>query len=112
MPSPSKSQAAEPGVFAYDGGTVSLSDCTVTVTGGSAGGVQVAGGGTLTGSNLTVTSASKAAIRSDRGGVHVVLDEASTWTLTADSYISSFEGDLGCVIRNGHTLYVNGTAVN
>ena len=100
------------GVFAYDGGTVSLSDCTVTVTGGGAGGVQVAGGGTLTGSNLTVTSASKAAIRSDRGGVHVVLDEASTWALTADSYISSFEGDLGCVIGNGHTLYVNGTAVN
>ena len=46
-----------------------IADCTVNVTGGGAGGVQVAGGGTLYGSNLTVTTASKAAIRSDRGGV-------------------------------------------
>ena len=62
------------GVFAYDQGTVYISDCTVTVTGGGAGGVQVAGGGTLYGSALNVTSASKAAIRSDRGGGTMILD--------------------------------------
>ena len=69
------------GVFAYDGGTVKISDCTVTVTGGGAGGVQVAGGGTLIGENLVVTSASKAAIRSDRGGGTMILD-GGTYTST------------------------------
>ena len=74
------------GVFAYDHGTVYISDCQITVTGGGAGGVQVAGGGTLVGTNLTVTSASKAAIRSDRGG--------GTMTLTGGTYTST--GKNGC----------------
>ncbi len=74
------------GVFAYDHSTIYISDCEVTVTGGGAGGVQVAGGGTLIGSNLTVTSASKAAIRSDRGG--------GTMTLTGGTYTST--GKNGC----------------
>ena len=62
------------GVFAYDQGVINISDCEIDVTGGGAGGVQVAGGGTLYGWNLNVTSASKAAIRSDRGGGVMVLD--------------------------------------
>ena len=74
------------GVFAYDHGTIYITDCEVTVTGGGAGGVQVAGGGTLIGSNLTVTSASKAAIRSDRGGGIMIL--------TGGSYTST--GKNGC----------------
>ncbi len=74
------------GVFAYDHSTIYISDCEVTVTGGGAGGVQVAGGGTLIGSNLTVTSASKAAIRSDLGG--------GTMTLTGGTYTST--GKNGC----------------
>ena len=74
------------GVFAYDHGVIHISDCTVNVTGGGAGGVQVAGGGTLIGENLTVTSASKAAIRSDRGG--------GTLILTGGSYTST--GKNGC----------------
>ena len=49
------------GVFAYDEAVIHISDCAIDVTGGGAGGVQVAGGGTLYGKNLTVTSASKAA---------------------------------------------------
>ena len=65
------------GVFAYDNGVIHISDSTVTVTGGGSGGVQVAGGGTLYGNNLTVTSASKAAIRSDRGGGIMVIDGGS-----------------------------------
>ena len=62
------------GVFAYEKGTIHISNSTVAVTGGGAGGVQVAGGGTLYGSNLTVTTESKAAIRSDRGGGTMVID--------------------------------------
>ncbi len=74
------------GVFAYENGVIRISDCAVNVTGGGAGGVQVAGGGTLIGENLTVTSAGKAAIRSDRGG--------GTLTLTGGSYTST--GSNGC----------------
>ena len=41
----------------------------------------------------------------------VILDSTSTWTLTADTSITSFEGDPANVIGNGYTLYVNGTAL-
>ena len=63
---------------------VSEPDSTVNVTGGGAGGVQVAGGGTLYGNNLTVTSASKAAIRSDRGGGIMGID-GGTYTSECSS---------------------------
>ncbi|MBR2835163.1 MAG: hypothetical protein IKE43_05595 [Coriobacteriales bacterium] len=76
------------GVFAYQNGVIEIADSTVEVTGGGAGGVQVSGGGTLYGSNLTVTSASKAAIRSDRGGG--ILD------LTGGTYTST--GTNGCPV--------------
>ena len=45
------------------------------------------------------------------GTVNVSLDETSTWTLTADSYITSFEGNAANVTGNGYTLYVNGVAL-
>ena len=46
------------------------------------------------------------------GNVKVTLDGDSVWTLTADSYITEFSGDLSNVNSNGFTLYVNGEAVN
>ena len=45
------------------------------------------------------------------GKVIVTMTDGSTWTLTADSYITSFEGDPSNVIGNGYQLYVNGTAL-
>jgi len=42
----------------------------------------------------------------------VTLDSTSTWTLTDDSYVTEFNGDMANVITNGHTLYVDGTAMN
>lgn len=42
------------------------------------------------------------------GTVNVTLDDTSTWTLTADSYVTSFTGDLTNVTANGYHLYVNG----
>ena len=52
------------------------------------------------------------AILSDSvSSVTVNLDSASTWTLTGDSYVSSFNGDLSNVNLNGYTLYVNGVAI-
>jgi hypothetical protein len=42
----------------------------------------------------------------------VTIDATSTWTLTADSFISTFNGSLDNVASNGYKLYVNGSAVN
>ena len=58
-----------------------------------------------------ITNAKGSVVSTEVGTVNVTLDAASTWTLTADTYISSFEGDLNNVISNGYTLYVNGEAV-
>ena len=50
-------------------------------------------------------------VSTEIGTVNVNLDESSTWTLTADSYITSFEGNAVNVTGNGYTLYVNGVAL-
>ena len=47
----------------------------------------------------------------DAGDVSVTLDSSSTWTLTGDSYITSFDGDLSQINANVYQLYVNGSAV-
>lgn len=39
------------------------------------------------------------------GEVHVILEEGSTWTLTADSYVTSFTGSMDDVTLNGFTLH-------
>ncbi|MBQ8159982.1 MAG: hypothetical protein IJ083_04445 [Clostridia bacterium] len=51
-------------------------------------------------------------VSTDVGTVSVVLDETSTWTLTGDTCITSFDGSMDSVVTNGYTLYVNGTAMN
>ena len=47
----------------------------------------------------------------EAGTVSVKLDNSSTWTLTADTYITEFEGNIENVTANGHHLYVNGKQV-
>ena len=47
-------------------------------------------------------------VSAEIGTVNVSLDETSTWTLTADTYVASFSGSAESVISNGYTLYVNG----
>ena len=44
----------------------------------------------------------------DAGTVNVTLSDDSTWTLTGDSYVTSFSGDLSQVTANGFHLYVDG----
>ena len=51
-------------------------------------------------------------VSTEVGTVSVSIDKSSTWTLTADTYITSFDGDVANIVSNGYTLYVNGTAVN
>ena len=87
-------------------GTILVGDnstLTLTLSNGSAF------EGTMSGE---IVNAKGTAVSAEIGTVNVILDSSSTWTLTADTYISSFEGDASNVISNGYTLYVNGSAVN
>ncbi|MBR0357305.1 MAG: hypothetical protein IJH54_07490 [Clostridia bacterium] len=64
--------------------------------------------GTVSGA---ITSAKGDVISTEAGTVNVTLDDTSSWTLTADTYISSFTGNVASVVANGHTLYVDGVAL-
>lgn len=59
---------------------------------------------------LKSQSAFTGAINPDgaQGNVYVEIESGSTWTLTADSYISSLTCDAGAIQLNGHKLYVDG----
>jgi len=50
-------------------------------------------------------------VSTEVGNVSVTLDETSTWTLTADTYVTEFNGNLSQVDMNGYTLYVDGEVV-
>ncbi len=70
-------------------------------------------------SNLTMSlvdsSAYTGAINSDgteAAKLSVTLDSTSKWIMTADSYVTEFNGNMENVITNGHTLYVDGKAKN
>ncbi|WP_026498783.1 hypothetical protein [Butyrivibrio sp. WCD2001] len=65
--------------------------------------------GTISGE---ITNCKGDTVSTEVGEVNVSLDDNSTWTLTADTYITSFDGDVSNIVSNGYTLYVNGTAVN
>ncbi len=70
-------------------------------------------GSSFTGSiSGEITNADGETVSTEVGEVNVTLDDDSTWTLTADTYITSFDGDVSNIISNGYTLYVNGEAIN
>ena len=58
-----------------------------------------------------ITNAKGDQVSAEVGTVSVSLDETSTWTLTADTWITEFSGSTENVIRNGYTLYVGGIAL-
>ena len=58
-----------------------------------------------------IENASGNSVSTEVGTVAVTMDSTSTWTLTADSYVTSFDGDAANVISNGYTLYVDGVAL-
>lgn len=58
-----------------------------------------------------ISNAKGKAVSTEVGTVALTLDDSSTWTLTGDSYVSSFTGNASNIIGNGHTLYVNGVAL-
>lgn len=62
--------------------------------------------------NGNIKNASGTTVSTEVGTVNVTLDGTSTWTLTGDSYVTSFTGDASNIISNGYTLYVNGTPLS
>ena len=64
--------------------------------------------GSITGS---IENAGGEIVSAETGTVSVTLEGGSSWTLTEDSYVTSFTGDAGSVIGNGNVLYVNGVAL-
>ena len=59
-----------------------------------------------------IVNAKGATVSTETGTVDVTLDGTSTWSLTGDTYVSSFSGDTANITFNGYTLYVDGAAVN
>lgn len=45
------------------------------------------------------------------GTVKVTMDGGSTWSLTGDSYVTEFSGDVSRITSNGYHLYVNGEQI-
>ena len=77
------------------------SDSTLTL--------ELTNGSSFTGAIAgTITDANGETVSTEVGTVNVTLDASSTWTLTADTYITSFTGDSSRIVTNGFSLYVNG----
>jgi hypothetical protein len=74
--------------------------------------LNLTNGSSFTGSiGGSITNAKGDTVSTEVGTVAVSIDKNSTWTLTADTYITSFDGDISSVNTNGYTLYVNGVAM-
>ena len=85
---------------------------TVLVGSNSSLSLNLTNGSSFTGNvSGEIVNARGDTVSTEVGTVSITLDSTSTWVLTADTYISSFEGDASCVISNGYTLYVNGNAL-
>ena len=67
-------------------------------------------GSSFTGSfSGSIRNVSGTSVSTSVGTVNVTVEEGCTWTLTADTYVTSFTNN-GNLNSNGHTLYVNGVA--
>lgn len=80
----------------------SNSKFSLTLTGGSGFVGSISG---------DIQNSSGTAVSTAVGEVSVTLDDTSTWTLTANTYITSFTGSASQVISNGYQLYVDGIAL-
>lgn len=71
--------------------------------------MNLADGSTFNGSiSGNITNATGNTISTKTGTVNVTLGDDCTWTLTADTYITSLKGDMSCIKANGHRLLVGG----
>jgi hypothetical protein len=75
--------------------------------------LELADGSSFTGSiGGQIENSKGSTVSTEVGEVNVTLDSSSTWTLTADSYITSFDGNTSQIVSNGYKLYVNGKALS
>ena len=58
-----------------------------------------------------ITNAEGNSISTEPGTVNVTLGDDCTWTLTADTYIASLNGDTSRIKTNGHRLFMNGKQI-
>lgn len=71
--------------------------------------LTLADGSTFNGCiNGNITNAEGNSVSTETGIVNVTLGDDCTWTLTADTYITSLKGDTSCIKANGHRLFVGG----
>ena len=71
--------------------------------------LNLADGSTFNGSiSGNITNAAGNSVSTETGTVNVDLGDDCTWTLTADTYITSLKGDMSCIKANGHRLLVGG----
>lgn len=96
------------GIFAYKDGTAYVTDTTITTTKDTLGGIHVAGGGTLYAWNVNATTNgnSSAAIRSDRSGGTMVIDDG---TYTSNGTGSPAVYCTADISINNATLTANGS---
>ena len=58
-----------------------------------------------------ITNAEGNCISNETGTVNVTMGDDCTWTLTADTYITSLKGETSRIKSNGHRLFVNGKQI-
>ena len=58
-----------------------------------------------------ITNAAGNSVSTETGTVNVTLGENCTWTLTADTYVTSLKGDTSQIKKGGHRLFVGGKEI-
>jgi hypothetical protein len=98
------------GTAGANGGT-----CELDLSGQAVAGDILVDGISELAMSIADSSSFTGAINSDgteAAALSVTLDSSSTWTLTGDSYVTEFNGDMANVVTNGYTLYVAGNAMD
>jgi hypothetical protein len=114
------------GVVAY-GGTVNISDVTINCSSNLSRGIHATGGGTITASNLTITTAgnNSSVIASDRGGGTVTVNGGTYTTTGGDCAViystgtisvtdiegSSSQGEIG-VIEGSNVINITDSDIS
>ncbi len=87
-------------------------DGTILVGSDSELTLNLVDGSTFNGSiNGNITNAAGSTVSTETGTANVTLGDDCTWTLTADTYITSLKGDTSRINTNGHRLFVNGKEI-
>ena len=78
------------------------SELTMTLSDGSSFKGSISG---------NITNAAGNSVSTETGTVNVTLGDGCTWTLMADTYITSLKGNVSCIKSGGYRLFVGGKEV-